>query len=98
MSTTGTLPRVQELSSSADAAGDLDELARSIAATGIARHERAIRHFAHQLHGRLPDRRSVVLLDVMTDRDQPPVARERAFGYLHSLSLTTPGGVGRQAA
>lgn len=98
MSTTCTLPRVHEVSSSADGAGDLDQLARSIADTGIARHERAVRRFAHQLRGRFPDRRSAVLLDVMTDPEQPCVARERAFGYLHSLSLTTQGSVGRQAA
>lgn len=112
MSTTCTLPRVQELSSSLvhpdiqldtqivcpDDARELDDLAHSIATTGIDRHEHAIRRFASQLRGRLLDRRSNVLLDVMADREQPSVARERAFGHLHSLSLTTQGGIGRQAA
>jgi hypothetical protein len=110
MTTTCTLPRSQELSLPATlpdfrsapgtdtVARQLDELADSIAATGIARHEHAIRRFANQLLGRHLDRRDAVLLDVLTDSDQPSVARERAFGHLHSLALSHPGGVGRQAA
>jgi hypothetical protein len=108
MSTTCTIPRFQELSSSLvlpespttgpDAARELDELAQSIADTGIARHEGAIRRFANQLLGRRLDRRAAVLLDVLVDSDQPSVARERAFGHLHSLALTAQGNVGRHAA
>jgi hypothetical protein len=108
MSTTCTIPRLQELSSSVvlpespitcpDDARELDELAQSIADTGIAHHESAIRRFANQLLGHRLGQREAVLLDVLVDSDQPSVARERAFGHLHSLALTHQGGAGRQAA
>lgn len=98
MNTTCTIPRFQELSSSADRVSRLDELAESIATLGICQHESAIRRFANQLRGRHLDHRCSVLIDVMADRDQPSVARERAFGHLHSLSLTQQGNIGRHAA
>lgn len=66
----------------------LDDLAHRLAERGIDSAEAEIARLANRLRcagigG--------VLLDVLSDRRQPEVARQRAFGRLHGLALATSG-------
>ena len=65
----------------------LDDLAWAIASDGIERHEAAVARavLALRAAGSISP-----LLDLVADRTQPAVARERALGHLGVLTEPTP--------
>ena len=64
----------------------LDDLAWAIARDGIEQHEPAVARVVLALRSAGA---VTLLLDLVADRDQPAVARERAFGRLGLPFLTS---------
>ena len=62
----------------------LAELATAIAERGLDEREADVVVLANQLH--CEGNRQLVL-DIVRDRTQPTVARERAFGVMHGIAL-----------
>jgi hypothetical protein len=79
-------PMSQTTSPSTTLSAALDDLAWAIARDGIEQHEPAVARAVLALRSAGAVTR---LLDLVADRDQPAVARERAFGRLGLPFLTT---------
>jgi hypothetical protein len=62
----------------------LAELATAIAEHGLDEREADVVVLANQLH--CEGNRQLVL-DIVRDRTQPTIARERAFGVMHGIAL-----------